>query len=71
MAFRGLYRKNYERVFDHIKTNSEWEEEVLVECKKLLSEAMRTKNKENRKSYFDHLDFRLRETFGIAVYIEE
>ena len=71
MAIRGLYKRNYEKVLDHIKTNTEWEEEVLIECRKLLSEAMRTKDMTNRMLYFNHLDFRLRETYGIQVYIEE
>lgn len=66
MAKRRLYKRNYERVFEHLKTNSEWEEEVLQECRKLLSGAMSTKG-DNSASYFDHLEFRLRETFGVEV----
>lgn len=68
MPTRGLYKERYEKVLDHLKTNSEWEEEVLVECRKLLSGAMSTKG-DSRKSYFDQLDFRLKETFGVKVAI--
>lgn len=66
MAKRKIYKRNYERVLDHLKANSEWEEDVIKECRKLLSGAMRSKG-DNSTSYFNHLDFRLEDTFGVKV----
>ena len=70
MAIRKLKKTRYEKVMSYITPKTEWEQEVYVECKKLLSGGCQAKGREQIESWFNQLDFRLAETFGIKVVLE-
>lgn len=70
MTIRALYEDKYNKVLTHLKSNNKYEKEELNECKTLLRKAIKS-NGLNQVCYFNQLDFKLGDTFGVEIYIED
>lgn len=70
MVKRKIYKDRYEKVLNHIKTNSEIEEQYLKEAFQCFRDIKQSNNKLAIKSYFNHIDFILNDIFGIEVYLK-
>lgn len=69
MPKRRIYLDRYEKALNHIKTNSEIEEQYLKEAKKCFRDIKHTDSKLAIKSYFNHIDFVLENSFGVKVIL--
>lgn len=67
MAKRKVYLKKYEKAIAHIKCNSKIEEQYLNEIQDCMRNIKRIKGAYGTESYFNHIDFILKDTFGIEV----
>ncbi len=67
MPQRKLYKDRYEKAIDHIIAKTDFEKQCLHEAKTCLRDAKQSKNKTALKGYFDHIDFVLRDVFGVRV----
>lgn len=67
MPKRKIYLKRYEKALNHIKANSEIEEQYLKEAKKCFRDIKHTDSKLAIRSYFNHIEFVLKDVFGVNV----
>ena len=69
MGKRKIYLNKYEKVLNHLKCNSEIEEQYLFEAKDCLTQIKKTKGAKSIAitSYFNHIDFVLKDVFGVEV----
>ena len=69
MGKRKIYTERYEKAINHLKTNSDIEEQYLFEAKNCLTQIKKIKGAKGIAitSYFNHIDFILRDIFGVEV----
>lgn len=69
MGKRKIYTERYEKAINHLKCNSEIEEQYLFEAKDCLKQIKKTKGAKGIAitSYFNHIDFILMDIFGVEV----
>lgn len=68
MPKRAIYKNRYEKAINHIKYDTEIEELYFKEIKDCMKNIKRIKGAKGTESYFNHIDFVLRDIFGIQVY---
>ena len=71
MVERKLYIDRYEKIADHLIAGASEEIHSLYlnEVKICLRDAKQSKDKIAIKSYLDHVDFILKDVFGIKVVL--
>lgn len=69
MPKRAIYKNRYEKAINHLKCNSEIDELYFNELKICMNEIKKIKGARGTESYFDHIDFILKNTFGVKVYL--
>ena len=69
MPQRKLYKDRYEKAIDHIIAKTDIEKQYLHEAKTCLRDAKQSTSKIALKGYFDHIDFVLRDVFGVKVIL--
>lgn len=67
MPQRKLYKDRYQKAIDHIIAKTDIEKQCLHEAKTCLRDAKQSTSKIALKSYFDYIDFVLRDVFGVKV----
>lgn len=69
MDKRKIYLNRYEKAINHLKCNSEIDKLYFSEIENCLKEIKQIKGAKGQsiKSYFDHIDFILKNTFGVEV----
>lgn len=68
MPKRAIYKNRYEKAINHIKYDTEIEELYFKEIEDCMINIKRIKGAKGTESYFNHIDFVLRDIFGIQVY---
>lgn len=69
MPQRKIYKDRYEKALKHIKANTDIEKQYLYEAETCLRDAKQSTSKIALKSYFDHIDFVLKDVFGVKVVL--
>ena len=67
MGRRKVYLERYEKAIKHLKCNSEIEELYFDEIKYCISNIKAIKGAKGTESYFNHIDFVLKDIFGVEV----
>ena len=68
MDKRKIYLNRYEKTINHLKCNSEIDKLYLSEIEDCIRNIEKIKgNKGHITSYFNHIDFILKNTFGVEV----
>lgn len=67
MPQRKLYKDRYQKAIDHIIAKTDIEKQYLHEAKTCLRDAKQSTNKIALKGYFNHIDFILKDVFGVRV----
>lgn len=67
MPQRKIYKDRYEKAINHILAETEIEKQYLHEAKICLKDAKQSTNKIALRSYFNHIDFVLKDVFGVKV----
>lgn len=69
MAKRKIYLDRYERAIERLKPITEADEIYLSEAKICLRDIKHSSNKTAIRSYFNHIDFILENSFGVKVIL--
>lgn len=67
MGKRKVYLEKYEKAISHLKCNSDIDELYFNELNICMNEIKKIKGAKGTESYFNHIDFILKNTFGVEV----
>ena len=67
MAQRKIHKERYQKALDHINAKTDIEKQYLHEAKTCLRDARQSTSKIALRSYLDHIDFVLKDVFGVRV----